>query len=164
MNFLLFSWYGTQMTIYSESCKDFDMNCCMRSYPVLRLLGVAAALALYIAAGVLTGYPGRLVPLGAVLASCFPGVSILSSTALWQGPLRYKCLSDDEAGKLYGSRSKDLSSTVLNNAHNVAGRSCGAAHALRSRVAKVDWVSAHHVSFLGSVAYCETSIAASQAC
>ena len=45
----------------------------MYRYPVLRLLGVAAALALYIAAGVFTGYPGRLVPLGAVLASCFSG-------------------------------------------------------------------------------------------
>ena len=45
----------------------------MHRYPVLRLLGVAAALVLYIAAGVFTGYPGRLVPFGAVLASCFPG-------------------------------------------------------------------------------------------
>ncbi len=62
------------------------MTCCMRSYPVLRLLGVAAALALYIAAGVLTGYPGRLVPLGAVLASCFPGMTKLCTDVLWQVP------------------------------------------------------------------------------
>ena len=52
----------------------FPDSTCTCRYPVLRLLGVAAALALYITAGVFTGYPGRLVPFGAVLASIFPGM------------------------------------------------------------------------------------------
>ena len=46
-------------------------------YPVLRLLGAACALVLYIAAGVFYGYSGRLVPLGAILASAFPGRKFL---------------------------------------------------------------------------------------
>ena len=46
-------------------------------YPVLRLLGAACALVLYIAAGVFYGYSGRLVPLGAILASVFPGTGLL---------------------------------------------------------------------------------------
>ena len=46
-------------------------------YPVLRLLGAACALVLYIAAGVFYGYSGRLVPLGAILASVFPGTELL---------------------------------------------------------------------------------------
>ena len=57
-----------------QKLRSPEYCCGMCSYPVLRLLGVTAALALYIAAGVLTGYPGRLVPCGAVLASCSPGM------------------------------------------------------------------------------------------
>ena len=49
---------------------------------MLRLLGVAAALALYITAGVFTGYPSRLVPFGAVLASTFPGMHAPAHNAL----------------------------------------------------------------------------------
>ena len=46
-------------------------------YPVLRLLGAACALVLYTAAGVFYAYSGRLVPLGAILASVFPGTELL---------------------------------------------------------------------------------------
>lgn len=63
----------------------------MRSYPVLRLLGVTAALALYIAAGVFTGYPGRLVPCGAVLASCFPGMGNILCRSVFSKALSGMC-------------------------------------------------------------------------
>ncbi len=42
--------------------------CCLIRYPVLRILGVAAALAAWAAAAFLTGYPSRLTPLGGFLA------------------------------------------------------------------------------------------------
>ena len=55
-------------------------------YPVPRLLGAACALVLYIAAGVFYGYSGRLVPLGAILASVFPGTELLPDQS---APARY---------------------------------------------------------------------------
>ena len=72
---------------YTAALRGAERCGCLRElavicrYPVLRLLGAACALVLYIAAGVFYGYSGRLVPLGASLASVFPGTELLPAPA-----------------------------------------------------------------------------------
>ena len=50
---------------------------CANRYPVLRLLGVAACLAAFGAAGAFTGYAYGLAPLGGALAGALPGALLL---------------------------------------------------------------------------------------
>ena len=50
---------------HSQPDKAFPALC---RYPILRILGMACALAAWAAAAFLTGYPNRFTPLGGFLA------------------------------------------------------------------------------------------------
>eukprot|EP00884_Botryococcus_braunii_P018928 jgi/Botrbrau1/5719/Bobra.0071s0050.2 len=56
---------------------DFLFNFESIRYPFLRLLAFLGCLGAFIAAALLTGYPSGLVPVGAVLATLFPGALFL---------------------------------------------------------------------------------------